>query len=89
MKIDVYLRDTRTGYTNVYHENDDEPFVDYGWSEGNFSCDCNRSILLYPEDEEKELPCGNGTIVIDKIVRTDTGEILYTEKEEEKQNADI
>lgn len=37
-----------------------EESAEYMWTEGNYSCDCNRSIFLmkkYPEDF-KELECG-------------------------------
>ena len=81
--IDVYLRDTRDGYIRVisdtgYPSIDGDPFSAFIWSEGNYLCDCNRSLFLY-DDEDKKLPCGEGTIVIDKIVKCDTGEILYRE----------
>jgi hypothetical protein len=33
--------------------------TDYQWSEGNYSCDCNRSAFLAEADhEQKKLPCG-------------------------------
>ena len=94
-KIDVYLRDLNTGYSDVYHTHDpfDNEFYNNGfgtylWSEGNYSCDCNRSLFLYCYAENgtgkyKDYPCGEGNIIIDKIVRVDTGEILYSENEED------
>jgi len=32
--------------------------VDYMWTEGNFSCDCNRYDYFYPEDDI-DFPCYN------------------------------
>jgi hypothetical protein len=85
--IDVYLRNTIDGFVNIhqpdYEYDDSEPFNSWIWWEGNFSCDCNRSLFLYEADldDERELECnlGNNVIIIDKIVRRDTGEILYSE----------
>ncbi len=93
-KIAVHLRDTRNGYASIYHTEgyfEDGRFTDYfWWSGGNNRCDCNRSTLLYEGDKSKELPCdcGGNIIVIDKIVRIDTGEILYSEIEEEENITD-
>lgn len=82
-KIDVYLRNTIDGFTDIYHDDWDypEPFNSCMWYEGNYSCDCNRSYFLYNWDNNKELDCNieNNIIIIDKIVRRDTGEILYSE----------
>jgi len=91
-QIKVYLRDTRDGHIGIHHctggdnENMDSPndFNNWIWSEGNFACDCNRSNFLYGyHDEEKYLECnyGDNIIVIDKIIRTDTGEVVYSERD--------
>lgn len=28
------------------------------WEEGNYACDCNRSIFFYGLDVDKAFPCG-------------------------------
>ena len=78
-KLTVYLRNTETGETGVYHDplEYDEPFDDFIWADGNYACDCNRADFLY--GKEMDFPCSGNIIVIDKIVRSDTGEIVYSE----------
>ena len=78
---DVYLRNTQTGEFKVYREN-------YGWNtptdgvfqweQGNYSCDCNRSLFMYDHEESKELPCSGkeNVIVVDKLVVVETGEVV-------------
>ena len=84
-KVDIYLRDTRNGVTEIEHDDyeytEENPFCIFMWEEGNYSCDCNRSIFLYKGDKNKKLWCNrcDNIIIVDKIIRTDTGEILYTE----------
>jgi hypothetical protein len=88
--IDVYLRDTVTGDTRVHRDEgwwdvdgftEQIAFSDFIWSDGNYACDCNRSLFLWPDRTDKELPCSNDArIVIDKIVDVVTGETVYSEK---------
>lgn len=79
-KIDVHLVDARTGFNKIYktEESADEfgEFYYFLWSEGNFACDCNRSLFLY--GVVNQLPCngGDNRILIKKIINSDTGEIL-------------
>lgn len=55
------LRDSK-GFERVHtytiDENDEECAlnVEFMWSDGNYACDCNRSLFLY-QDPSKELPC--------------------------------
>jgi hypothetical protein len=77
----VHLRDTVTGDTKQYeicgYFAGDE-FWSFAWKEGNFSCDCNRAILLW-DGAETEFPCGTGRIIVEKIVRVKTGATVYRE----------
>jgi hypothetical protein len=83
--IAVHLRDSVSGDTRTYETggltNDEGGFSDFIWSEGNFSCDCNRCLFLWNWDAAKDLPCNTEEprIIVDKIVRIDTGETVYTE----------
>ncbi len=43
MKAKVSILNTKTGETRVYEEPD---WCEYAWSEGNYSCDCNRNIYF-------------------------------------------
>ncbi len=75
MIVKADLRDTRTGKC-VQHtckiEKEWEPGQFHQWTEGNYSCDCNRSLFMY--GEEGELPCNNGknVIVLDRLQVGDT-----------------
>jgi hypothetical protein len=85
--IAVHLRDTRTGEATVYYDDGwwtDGAFSDFIWSEGNYSCDCNRFLFLKraqgcEEPADDEGPCGDGGIAIDRIVDLTTGTTVYTE----------
>ena len=70
MKYTIHLRDTRTGVTKVHHDDydwGDESAMLFQWTEGNYSCDCNRSIDFY-DDEAKRLECSAGNVIaLDKI----------------------
>lgn len=72
MEYTFYLRNTATGECNTrkneYKSEGDMLFL---WLEGDYACDCNRSLFLYDFDREKQLECGDEIIVIDKIVRPD------------------
>jgi len=80
-KISVYLRNKDDGFSDVYiTENYSKIFNEFIWTEGNYACDCNRSLFLYDgwNHKDKCLDCnvGDNIIVIDKIIRTDNGEVL-------------
>ena len=72
----VHLRNVEIGDTRIYRD-------EYGnaegnlwnYTDGNYSCDCNRALFLYNWKCE-DWSCSDGRIVVDKIVREDTGEVL-------------
>jgi len=80
IEVSATLRDTVTGDSRVYTRTwtnegdvDDERYLRgilFYWEDGNGSCDCNRSIFLWPDDDDKELPCsrGDNRIVLDRLV---------------------
>ncbi len=37
------------------------------WTEGNYSCDCNRSIFLLGRDLDNTLPCNGGDPTIELV----------------------
>lgn len=57
MNVTAYLRDTRTNvvrqFTTEYPDNDrsGETYgtegIIFHWTEGNYGCDCNRSMFFY------------------------------------------
>lgn len=71
---DVYLQDTRTGEIKVYHDDFDHTEDSlYIYEDGNYKCDCNRSLFMYGNDTDKHLECnvGDNLIRIVKIVEVD------------------
>jgi hypothetical protein len=81
MLVDIYLTDTETGFSKVYHDNYDwgsgEGLI-FQYTENNYACDCNRSLFLYDWEEDKVKPCGD-TIRLDKIVERATGNVIWDE----------
>ncbi len=79
MQYIFHLQDTVSGDSTEYHDNYeyDEEGVLYQWLEGNYSCDCNRSLFLWNWDETKHLPCNMGLnqIKLTKIIRPDGTEV--------------
>ena len=76
----VHLKDTRTGEVKVIDFNCrdlDEDSTVWLWIEGNLSCDCNRSWYFFDENESKRLPCNSEVIEVVKIVRKESGAVLY------------
>ncbi len=78
---DIHFKCVETGETRIYHDDykREEKHDFFIWADGNYSCDCNRSIFFYDYDENKEMDCSDGRIVIEKIVIRETGEIVYSE----------
>ncbi|MFN0131239.1 MAG: hypothetical protein ACKVW3_01705 [Phycisphaerales bacterium] len=70
MRWDVVLRDTRDGSVHERAWDDpssepDDDSVEYYWTEGNFGCDCNRSLFLYGGD--REMACNSDDNVIELV----------------------
>jgi hypothetical protein len=75
----ITLRDLQTGYTRtIEHEYADDGHAIYMWEDGNYSCDCNRSIFLYNLGLDESWPCGEGKILVTEIT-DDAGEFIYGE----------
>lgn len=49
-----------------WYDNDDEYQVTWMYTEGNFACDCNKSIFLiyYCDVDMEPLPCGQTIVLI-------------------------
>lgn len=83
--IDVHLFRPSTGERRVHQTectwDDAGGNPDFIWKEGNFACDCNRSLFLYDWDDEKTLPCNTDAneIIIEKIVIRGTDTVVYSE----------
>lgn len=60
------------------YEND--YYGEFIWSEGNYSCDCNRAIFFANTDEDDECECGDTRYTV-RIIAKDGSGVLYDEWE--------
>lgn len=66
VKFTATLRD-QSGFEHVYEYEVEEELADnevFMWEDGNYACDCNRSIFLYSLNYDNALPCSNGKITV-------------------------
>lgn len=72
-KYKIYLKDTRTDKEYIIEEDmkyiDGEYSLIYLWLEGNYECDCNRSVFCdrVSEEEVDDLECNRGKNVIQLV----------------------
>lgn len=81
MTIDFTIRQNSTGKTRVFTDtyDDDYPLhtVEFLWSEGNYSCDCNRAIFFHnwgPESDDRT--CGHTDYAVMLAVVRETGQVI-------------
>lgn len=77
--FDAVMRDNTTGETKTIHLDlwyDHSMFM---WTEGNYSCDCNRSLFFYNHDRNKKYKCGFDKITVVKMIFPDGTEVLVDE----------
>lgn len=84
MKYALTIVDTTTGegrtYFDAYDWKREDDFI-YQYVEGNYACDCNRSLFFAratgaPEPTLDETQCGFGRYRIDAAVREDGSTLL-------------
>ena len=81
MKTQIHVRRNATGEIRVCE--DQYPWDEYQWVDGNFACDCNRHLLFERAagiEPDEERPCGSTLYTIVKVVDQDGQEIKYEEK---------
>lgn len=80
--LNIHFHDTITNEKTFYKDNynwiSENGSWKYQYLEGNYACDCNRSLFMYNHNPEKEYKCGN-KIKITKIENRITKEILWEE----------
>jgi len=77
----VTIRDQQTGSETILWllgSWEDGTFCDFMWSDGNFSCDCNRGHFLYPE-HLNPFPCGTTRFSVE--IRDEREHIVYSDSE--------
>ena len=71
MVVSALLRHRKTGqqgrYEHEWPEGSGRRGVLWLWTEGNYACDCNRSIFLLGRDLDDTLPCNNGAPAIELV----------------------
>lgn len=83
MSYTIEITDTTTGERRAYSSDWDwdGETDEYIWAEGNFACDCNRSLFFAravgtPEAVIDEAPCGLTRFTVAIAV---DGEVVYDE----------
>lgn len=78
----AYLTDLDTGETREWKIYDFEAAhleeSDFMWSEGNYSCNCNRALFFARaagEEDPNDRECGDGAYSI--IILDGTGDVRY------------
>ena len=78
--VDVHLLETATGRRAVYRDEYAwRETLEFQWSEGNYGCDCNRSLFFHRAlniDEPEDPACGENAFKVEKIVDLD-GKVLF------------
>lgn len=86
VRIVAKIRHNPTGEVRDYPtegiwDGDDDQTTRYIWEDGNFSCDCNRSLFFYSHAEDMEADCGDDLFSVN-LVNPRTGEVFYREFED-------
>jgi hypothetical protein len=75
----VHIKDRTTGeIRNHVSDGNFEEGPRYGWSDGNFSCDCNRANTFF-DDDQTDFPCGDERFVV-MVTDNETGNQLYADE---------
>lgn len=54
--VNAQLQDKKTGEVRMVRVDGSTAYM---WEDGNYSCDCNRSIFFYSLPLDKSFPCGD------------------------------
>ncbi len=80
--ITIYIRRNSDGVVRVYTEDGDwQESYDYLWGEGNYCCDCNRSLFFrradpaQQDDKNESDECGDDKYSI--RIEDKDGKVLY------------
>lgn len=71
----IHIRKNRTNEIKVIPNDQEVEPDDFMWSEGNFSCDCNRHDFF--EGGETNAPCGEGEYSVN--IKGLNGGVIYQE----------
>lgn len=77
------IRHNESGEVRVHPQTWDWDGDDFIWSEGNFSCDCNRGDFFAQgigDNEDQDVICGNDKYSV-RLTAIDGGAVLYQDGE--------
>lgn len=81
--LNAFITNVETGETRLSIESDavnpQEQWPPFIWTDGNYSCDCNRALFFARakgEPDPEEIPCGESKF----RVRLEQGEYVYDER---------
>lgn len=82
MKYKISIKNVSTSEIRTYEDTfDDDVIVYYQFSDGNYSCDCNRELFfkrVAGEVVNWNRVCSDGDYLV-HITNTETGDIVYRE----------
>lgn len=81
MIVTALLRDpagVELEYSTEWDESDRDIVV-FMWKDGNYACDCNRSMWLYDLAYEDHRPCGSTIVCLSLKI---DGEEIYSERDQ-------
>ena len=83
LPIVVHIRHNPTGEVRIakdhtgWYRNDE--FSEFIWSEGNYSCDCNRCLFFKRVKDEDESDCECGDNEYSVRIYDEKGKLIYTD----------
>ena len=83
ISVSVLLRD-ESGYEREIKEQwkpELKDFIVFMWEDGNYGCDCNRSMFLYDLDFDDARPCNSTDPTIKVVMLKIDGVPSYSETE--------
>lgn len=77
-KMKVYIRNNKTGEVRSIPWEYEVTPDDYLWSEGNYSCDCNRDIFFKQgTDEPENHGCGMNKYWVE--IKDENEKVIYSD----------
>lgn len=79
--VEVAIRRIADGEVRVARMREVRDTLEFGWSDGNYGCDCNRALFFARAngEDEPDIECGETAYAVDWIKDAETGEIVYSE----------
>ena len=80
LKVEILKVETKEIKTIVQEI---QEYFEWQWTEGNYSCDCNRKIFFDDIGYQEDVDCSEGLYLV-RLSDNDTAEVLYDEIKEIK-----